>query len=222
MPFQSPLQSINVTSLADGESELLDRVPSEAEAGWDSMRDTYLLRNDAAGTDPDVAIASFKVRGSQISGKTMWVVSRSARCVALGLFVVEVVSMGLLSARGDRVRYDAGANSQSGQNILAGGAVRANLETQESQVTCDIEYIVTSGLTPGNASFYTAEVGTAVDPPAEWEPTVKPSTWSFLTEYTYHHPNGWVLMSVSAENLPGLDTVWLLRDRYQYIYAISP
>lgn len=222
MPFATPLESVIISPLASGESVLLDRAPAEAEAGWDSMRDTWLFRNDAAGVDPHAAIASFLVRGTQITGKNMWVVSRAARCVALGLFQVEVVSMGLLSDRGDRVRYDAGANSQSGSEILIGGTVYANVQTQESQVTCDIEYIVTSGLEPGNASFYTAAVGTAEDPPAEWEPVVKPSTWDFLTEFTYHSPNGWVLMSSSVENLPGLDTVWLIRDRYQYFYAISP
>jgi hypothetical protein len=223
MPFADPISSVVISGLANGASSLLDRAPAEAESGWDSMRDKYLYRNDAAGTDPHAAVAAFMVRGSQVSGKNMWVVSRAARCVALGIFVVEVVSMGLLSDRGDRVRYDAGANSQSGQNIaVTGEGTFANLAAQESQVTCDIEYIVTAGLTPDNAAFYTAAVGEAEDPPTDWKPTVKDSIWDYLAEFTYHYPNGWVLMGSSIENLPGLDTVWLIRDRYQYIYAVSP
>jgi len=223
MAFDSLIRSVVITPLGDGQSALLERLPSESEAGWDSMRDRYLLRNDAAGVDPHEAIDGFMARGTQVSGKTMWVVSRQPRCLAWGLFEVEVVSLGLLSARGLRVRYDAGANSTSGENVdVPGIGLVSRAEGQESQVTCDIEYIVTSGYAPGDGSFYTADVGTATDPPSGWKPTVKDSIWESIGDPTYHYPNGWVLMTSSLENLPGLDTVWLIRDRYQYIYAASP
>lgn len=223
MAFDSLISNIVITGLADGGSVLLERLPAEAESGWDSLRDRYLLRNDSAGQDPHAAIGAFMARGTQISGKNMWVVARQGRCMAPGLFEVEVSSLGLLSDRGDRVRYDAGANSTSGQNIVVTGeGTFASVEAQESQVTCDIEYIVTSGLEPSHADFYTAAVGEAEDPPSPWKPTVKDSVWDYLTEFTYHYPSGWVLMSSSIENLPGKTTVWLVRDRYQYIYEISP
>jgi hypothetical protein len=212
-----------ITPLANGEYSLLERLPSEAESGWDSMRDRYALRVDSAGNDPDLAIAGFMARGTKITDKNMWVVSRQARCLTWGLFEVEVISLGLLSARGDRVRYDAGANSSSAENVdVPGVGVVPRAEGQESQVTCDIEYIVVSGAQPGDVGFYTATVGEAELPPAEWQPTVKASIWETISDFTYHYPNGWVLMSCSIENLPGLDTVWLIRDRYQYIYEVSP
>jgi hypothetical protein len=223
MAFLDRIESVVIGSLADGASSLLDRRPAEAESGWDSMRDRWLLRNDAAGTDPHTAIASFMARGTQISGKTMWVSSRTPRTLARGIFEVEVVSLGLLSTRGTRVRYDAGANSTQASNVTVPAVgFFPKVEAQESQVTCDIEYIVTSGPTPASASFYTKAVGTATDPPSPWKPAVKDSIWATMSDPTYHTPNGWVLMSSAAENLPGLSTVWLVRDRYQYIYAYSP
>jgi hypothetical protein len=219
MAFLDRIESVVIGSIANGTSTLLDRRPAEAEAGWDSMRDRYLLRNDAAGSDPHAAIASFMARGTQISGKNMWVVGRTPRTLARGIFEVEVVSLGLLSPRGHKVRYDAGANAANGTDILVPGfGVQPNVAADESQVTCDIEYI----LIGSGASTRTALVGTALAPPAPWLPTVKASIWATLSDYTMHYPFGWVLKSAALENLPGLDNVWLVRDRYQYVYQYSP
>lgn len=226
MAYADLIETINITSLADLDAELLDRVPSEADSGWDALRDSWLIRDDSADLDPHVALGNVAfsglARGVQVGSKTMWIQSRQAKCVARGLFKVEVVSLGLLSARGLKVRYSSGANIQSGENIsVPGFGIAARASGRESQVTCDVEYVVTAGLQPGNASFYTAAVGTAVDPPMAYKPTVKASLWSSLTDFTYWYPNGWVLDSSEIENLPGLDTVWLVRDRYQYQYAYS-
>lgn len=225
MPFSSLIETVNITSLADGEAELLDRVPAEADTGWDSMRDTWLIRSDAAGLDPMAALGAFAAlnRGTQVSGFNMWIQSRSARCRARGIFVAEVVSQGLLSARGYKVRYDSGANQQSGENIaVPGEGIKSKLSTDESQVTADLEYIIIGGLAPGNPNFLTAKVGLALDPPSTWKPAVKASIWTSLVDPTFHYPYGWVLKSAQMENLPGLDTVWLARERYQYVYPFSP
>ncbi len=223
--FSNFIESINITSLGDGEAELLDRVPTEAESGWDSMRDTWLLRKDSSGTDAMSALAAFAAlnRGTQVSGFNMWIQTRTARCRARGLFVAEVVSSGLLSDRGYRVRYDSGANEQSGENIAVPGVgVWPKVSTDEAQVTADLEYVIVAGLAPSNASFLTSRVGLAQDPPSPWKPTVKASIWSALVDPTLHYPNGWVMKSAQLENLPGLQTVWLARERYQYVYAYSP
>lgn len=223
MSFSDLIQTVNLTPLDDGDAELLDRVPQEADTGWDSMRDTWLLRKDAAETDPHTALASFAsiARGAQVTGKNMWIQTRSARCVGPGLFVAEVVSNGLLSNRGYKVRYDSGANVQSGGPVEVASTVYAKVSAREPQVTADVEYVVVAGLQPGNVAFYTAAVGTAKTPPAGWSPTVKASVWDYLTEFTYWYPNGWLLDGCQVENLPGLDTVWYIRERYQYQYAKS-
>jgi len=219
MAIDTRISNIVISPLANLGSELLDRVPAEAETGWDSMRDIYLYRNAAAGRDVHVALASAFPRGTQIAGKNMWIVSRSGRCRAPGIFEVEIVSLGLLSPRGHKVRYDAGANAVSGTNIAVPGAgIQPRAASDESQVTCDIEYIMIGS----TASTRTVNVGTASNPPSPWQPTVKASIWSFLSDYTFNYPSGWVLKSSGLENLPGLSNVWLVRDRYQYVYQISP
>ncbi|MBB5351111.1 hypothetical protein HNR46_001345 [Haloferula luteola] len=225
MAWNDLVETINITSLADGEAVLLDRQSQEADTGWDSMRDQWLIRKDSAELDPEVALASFAAtlgRGIQVTGKTMWIQSRKGTCRARGLFLIEVVSMGLLSARGVRVRYDAGPNVQSADNVNVPGVGRVpHAVGRESQVTCDVEYVVVGGPSPGSSGFYTADVGSEATPGA-WTPAVKDSIWETIEDYTYYYPNGWVKDSAQVENLPGLSTVWLVRERYQYLYAASP
>jgi hypothetical protein len=56
---------------------------------------------------------------------------------------------------------------------------------------------------------------------SQWKPVVPDTFWDFLTEYTYHAPNGWIFTGVGMENLPGLETTWLVRERYEYVYDKS-
>jgi hypothetical protein len=223
MPFSDPFSSIVITPLANGSYERLNRQPSEAESGWDSMRDTYLMRYDAGGDDVSSILANFPFinRAMQVSGKNMWVVSRSPRLLALGLAQVEVVSMGLLTARGFKVTYDAAAASQSGANVVTPDGTFAKVQTREGSVTASFQYI-SFGITPGSAGFMTALNGRAKNPPAGWAPYVSPTVWDTLTTYTYNYPNGWIYEGAAMENLPGLSNVFLVTEKYAYQYPKTP
>lgn len=216
------LESVVITDLADLAVELIDRVPAEADTGWDTMRDTYLVRDAAAGIDPIAAVASRLTRGTKLDGLNMWIVARSARCLARGIFRVEVVSMGLLSARGYKVRYDSAAAQQQASNVTVGGTLYASVATDESVVTADLEYVLIGSVVPSNAAFLTTKTARAHTPPAPWNAAVPASQWTSLSTFTFHFPNGWVFKAAQMENLPGLETTWLVKERYQYQYDKSP
>ena len=223
MPFSTPHSATVITTLLDGQAERLNRQPSEAESGWDTMRDTYLVRYDAGGDNLAAILLFFTslTLGSQVSGYNMWVVSRTPKLLALGLAQVDVVSMGQLAARGYKVTYDAAAAVQSASNVLTPDGTFAKVTIREGSVTATFQY-VSFGITPGDPSFPTALTGRAKEPPTGWAPTVPPTVWAFLNLYTYTWPNGWVYEGASMENLPGLSSVWLVKEKYVYLYPKTP
>jgi hypothetical protein len=216
MSFAEPLQAVIITPLANRTAELIDRVPQEADSGWDTMRDTYLVRYDT-GMDPKVALDHFHARDTQVSGFSMWVVNRTARCVGPGIFRMEVVSMGLLSARGYKVRYGSASDLQTKDNVVIDGVTHPHAALRESSVAAELEYVAI-GLSP---SSITELVGTASPPPSPWAPAVRASIWAGISDPTYHYPNGWIYDTADMENLPGLTTVWLVKARYLYQYPYS-
>jgi len=218
--FAAPLESVLITPLADNSYELLDSIPSEAESGWDTLTQTYLLRNSTAGLDPVAAIASIFTRGSQVAGLNMWIVARAPRVRARGLFEVEVTSKGLLSTRGYKVNYDSASSSQSGQNITLPYGTVAKASVQEAAPTAELEYILI-GTAPSSTSFPTYKTGRSHTPPAPWEPAVPPTVWAAIAGPTYHWPDGWVFDGARCENLPGVSTVHLVRERYRYQYRMT-
>lgn len=222
MSFSTPFESRVICPLADESYELLDRVPSESESGWDSMRDTYLVRNDAAGLDPNSACPSGFARGDQISGLNMWIVSRSAKVLARGLFKIEIVAMGLLSARGYKVTYDAAAASQTAENCYVGTTLYPKVAAREGGVTATFEYVLIGSGSPTSSLFLTESTGRAKSPPTGWEPSIPAEIWSYLAKYVYNHPNGWIFEGAGMENLPGLNSVWLVKEKYAYQRAITP
>ena len=231
MSFSTPFASRVISTLADGAWDLLDRAPQETPSGWESMKDTYLLRNQAAGIDPNAALTPYAAfdRGAQIAGLNMWIVSRSAKVIAIGLFKVEVVSMGLLSARGYKVHYDAAAAGQSGQNVTVpnppptpGTTTYAKVATREGGVTASFEYIATASVVPTNADFLTKHTGRAKEPPTGWMPTVPDTVWDTLATFVFNYPNGWIFEAAAMENLPGIATVFLIKEKYVYQFDKTP
>lgn len=235
MSFATAFTARVISPLANLSRELLDRVPSEAETGWDTMRDRWLIRIDAAANDPSALFSNstfqgWFARGLQVSGRTMWTVSSAPRLRAPGLFEVESISMGLLSARGYKVTYDAAGAGQTAENITnvpnptppGGTGTYAKLATKEADVTATFEYVNVASVIPTHADFLTKDTGRAKDPPSGWAPTVPDTVWAFLTQYTYNYPNGWVFEGATMENLPGINTVFLVREKYRYIQLQTP
>lgn len=215
--YDGPIAGVVISSLANNAKELIDRVPQESESGWDTMRDSWLVRMDSAGIDPQLVVDAHFARGAQISGKNMWIVGSTGRCRGPGIFVIEVTSMGLLSTRGYKVRYGAASEMQQKDNVIVSGVNRPHLATRESAVTAELEYILF-----GSASSLTAVVGTTGGSLGSWAPTVRSSIWAGIDDPTYHYPNGWVFDAADMENLPGLTTVWLAKEHYAYQYPYSP
>ena len=221
MAFSDPFQALVISSIQDKQVIRTNRLPQETESGFDSMRETYVIRDDAAGRDPIQAVAERLKRGTKLTDLNMWIVNRTPRCIVPGFFSVEVVSMGLLSERGYKVRYDTASSSQTGKNIFSEGEFRNTVAAREAQPTVDLEYVLVDAADSINPGFLTVQVGTKKSPPSQWVPAVKDSVWLTLTEYTWHYPNEWVFTGVQMENLPGRRDVYLVRERYEYQYKKS-
>lgn len=207
---QLPL-GVLISNLAeDGQIVLQDR--PEVGDHFDTLRRRILLR-DVSLSGPAEAAAGFAT-GTQLTGTSCYIVSRSAEALAHGIYIIDLVGKGILEAsKPSKVKYTAYATQQSAQNIYdpSESTIYAKVVAHEAQVGCDVSYVTS---TPP-----TDDVATAVTPPNA--PDVKSSVWAYLTDPTYHYPNGWVLMACDAEQIPGA-SVWLVTDRYQYIYPISP
>lgn len=217
MAFSDQIQAVIITPLADGDCEMLDSVPSEAETGWDSLRNTYLVRDDAAGTSVAMALASRFAKGAPLMA-SMFVTERTGKCLAPGIFKLEISGKGLLSTRGYKISYDGSTGTTSATNITAptptaGFFTYPKIQAKEPKVTANFEYILI-GTPP------TELTGTASVPPVV--PAVRASIWTSLTNPTYHWPNGWVCERIGAENLPGVNTIWLIRAAYVYEYPFTP
>lgn len=223
MAFSTPFTSTVITDLGSGAYELLSRDPSEAQSGWDTMRDTYLLRHDPSVNDPMAILEFFSNlwRGARVGSLNMWIVSRTPKLLAPGLAQVDIVSMGLLSPRGYKVSYDSQAATQNAVNVYTPDGNFAKVSVRESAVTATLESVL-FGVTPGSLSFPTANTGRSRTLPPGWTPAVAGTVWANLTTYTYNWPNGWVYEGASCENLPGLTNVWLVKEKYAYQYPKTP
>lgn len=210
--------------LAEGTYEVLESVPTEAESGWDTLREVLLLRNSDAGYDESRAFEGFTglARGAQVSGKNMWYVSRTAKLLAFGLFRCEVTSQGLITARGYKVTYDAAAASQSAKNVTVDSVLYASVATREGGVTATFEYVLVGSPVPTNADFLTKWTGRVKTLPSGWEPTVPATIWSYLTVFTLNYPNGWIFEGATMENIPGVATVYLVKEKYVHQMEKTP
>jgi hypothetical protein len=199
--------------------ELLDETPELTNDGWDVLKQKWLVIDRALFSPHDVASAYFP-RGNQLSGLNMWITAASGRTHGRGTHVIETTACGILSARGYKISTSAAVATQSATNVITPpyppGVLRPKAEIAENQVTCDVSYI-SLGAAPR-----TVLTGRNVTPPNA--PAVPASWWTWLSDPTYHDPNGWVLMASDGDGLPGVlhATVCLVVDRYQYIHPFSP
>lgn len=231
---------ILITDLEVDVAELLDSTPSESAQGWDTLRETYLLRTSVASPLALLLDESYQAtfaRGATLYDTTaqiLFITSTSPRQRAPGLFQIEVNSSGILSPRGFKISYDGLTQNQSLENALFPDefdvpTVFPRVSVKERNVTAVIE-LPLIGIAPSAATFPTADIGDpvgAVFPsdtlyPADLEPVVPASVWAFLLDPTYHYPNGWILDSVNLENLAGLPDVYWAKYKFIHQHPYSP
>lgn len=220
MPFTARHQSIVISdaSLRDGEWHWLDETPAISPDGWDTLAVRYVKYSAVRITAED-ALADFPTGTKLAADRNFWVQGISGPVCKGGLLhIVTVQHKGLAGTQPAVITWDNAANQQSGENIAIteGGSTTtyASVSTQENYPTLTARYISLD-----TSAVPTNQVSKAKTPPS---PQSLPTTvWDYLTTYTYHWPNGWVLMSANVAHLPGT-TVGLVTEQYQYIHAKSP
>jgi hypothetical protein len=136
------------------------------------------------------------------------------RCRAAGLFTYEVQYLGIASNKPVVVNYDSAADQQQGENIVTPDGFFEDVMTHENTPTASVRYVLNNIATAPTVDVGRARTRTSA-------PAVAPTVWSFLTKFTYHWPNGWVLMGSKTTRLAGTSLA-LVEDRYQYIRPFSP
>lgn len=189
----------------------LEETPTLRDEGWDDLTISYATKRPSLTAEELAAL--FPI-GTQLGTRKWWVVGSKPICLALGLWKAEVSFKGWGQNKPAKISAGAAAEQQSGENIGTPDGTYARVSTQENTPTMRVSYLVENyTLAP------TDEVGRSKTPPDAV--AVAASVWDALTDFTYHWPNGWVLMASAPDRLPGT-SVALVSDDYKFIRAISP
>jgi hypothetical protein len=206
------------TPFLTGTPVVLNEVPTINNDGWDLLVRTEVRRR--ATFTPEEVAAAYPV-GGRLGTRNWWLTAAKPTKIAPGVWKVESSFKGWAATKPAVIRVGANADQQSGENIRAPdhvgdtvGSVYAKVETHENMPTIAVSYLVE---TIGTGR--TAEVGTAQTLPVTI--AVPATVWTFLTEFVYHWPNGWVLMSSEQDRLPGT-TAALVTDNYKYVREKTP
>lgn len=190
----------------------LDENPVQNEEGWDTLTITYATKRPSLTAEELAAL--FPI-GTQLGGRMWWVTGSKPSCVAQGLWKAEVSFKGWASEKPAKITAGSAAEQQSAENIeISGVGTLAKVSVNENTPTMRVSYLV-----PNWTSAPTDEVGTPRTPPSAV--AVAATVWDYLTVFTYHFPNGWVLMGSNLDRLPGCSAA-LVSDDYKYIRPISP
>lgn len=214
--------AIGTGSMMTGTLTAVDEEPALNNEGWDALTVKYVKRV-ATLTAEDCA-ALFPI-GAQLGARKWWIVGSRPVRIAAGWWMILVDFKGWAASKPKVVRVGAAAEQQTGENILAPayvgdtvGTVYAKVQTHENTPTIAVSYLVENVTTVSNTEF----VGTQVDPPVDIAGIDVPDTvWAWLTIFTYHWPNGWVLMSSEQDRLPGTN-VALVTDHYKFVRDQTP
>lgn len=198
-----------------GAAELVSEVPQITETGWDTLTQTWAVRR-ASLTAEELAAAY--PAGTQIIGRNWWLTGATPGQHFPGLHLFDLTFKGWAGNKPVKLDWSTAADSQTAENIgvTTGGSTTyyARVATLESAPAFTASYLVTN---------YSSLPSNSVGRPATraGAPPVPASVWDYLTRFTYHWPNGWVLMDLSADILPGT-TVALARASYRYIRDKTP
>ena len=202
------------TDFLGGFPTLISEDPTITNNGWDTLIRTFALRRPTL-TPEDLA-ALYPI-GNQIGTRTWWITGSKPQQFAPGVWLAIVDCKGWASAKPLLVKVGAVADSQSADSVTIAGATYAKVEVHENAPTVTVSYLVAN--IDADGVDKTALVGTAQSPPVTI--AVAATGWSGLTKYTYHYPNGWVLMGSDHDRLPGCNAT-LVTDSYKYIRSKTP
>lgn len=226
MSFTTRLRSILIApgTVFTDTPTLVDESADLTEEGFDTLTLTYAMRRAALTAEHCAALFP---QGSQIGSRKFWIVSARPQRVAAGFWLAEVVCKGWASNKPAKVRVGAGAETQSGKNVIAPTVpnpispadfeVFAAVQTRENTPTVSVSFLAEDL----NTYAQTHLVGRAVSLPAGISVAVAYSIWSTLSTYTYHWPNGWVLMASEQDRIPGTDAGFVTNS-YLYVRPITP
>lgn len=222
--------SAEAGSFLAGAPTLLAEQPTLTADGWDSLAATFALR---CASLPAEALAALWPIGAQYGERNWWVTGARPTCVADGVWTADVDFKGFASTKPISITWGSSADTykstkpdppsgMTDPDKLAAWANYMAVETTEANPTFTHKYITTDvSAAPSEGGVPTNSLGAALTAAALSQPTVGDSRWASLSKYVYHWPNGWVLMSVTADILPGT-SVALVSETYKYVPAITP
>lgn len=217
-----PLLMTGGVTLAGGQNAVEDDEEATlSEEGWDSLRKSYVMAR--ANLTAENLAAMFP-QGAQLASRKWWITGARPVRLAPGLWRADVDFKGWAATKAAKIRVGSSAEQQSGENVRAPayvgdtvGTVYAKVQTHENAPTIAATYLVEDITASGVAK--TDKVGTAQTPPVTV--AVPDSVWGFLTEFVWHWPQGWVLMSSEQDRLPGTNAA-LVTDSYKFIRDKTP
>lgn len=206
--------------LGDDSLVLAHEEPSLSNEGWDVLTQIWTTRR--AALTAETAATLFPV-GARLGGRNWWIVGSVPQEKAPGFWVVTVSFKGWAATKPTKITVGAASDQQSAENARAPvsvgdteGAIFAKLQTHENMPTITASYLVEDITGGANKS---ALVGTAQTPPITL--AVAATVWAILEIYTYHWPNGWVLLAHEQDRLPGANAAQVT-DTYKYVRDKTP
>lgn len=205
---------ITTGTLGTGSLKAVDESPVITPEGWDFLTVHYAQRRITC-TDAD--LAALFPQGTKLSGRNFWQVGVKPRHLAPGFWGFEATYKGWVAAKPDVVRVGSSAAQQSAEQVSVSSVLYAKVETHENMPDVSVSYLVADVAVSGK----TDQVGTTQPLPSGVAVAVADSVWTSLPYFTFHYPNGWVLMSSDQERLPGTSAAWVT-DTYRYVRDKTP
>lgn len=200
-----------------GTPELVSEDPQISETGWDTLTQIWAVRRGALTAEE---LAAAYPAGTQLTGRNWWLVGAKPGQRFPGLQLFELSYKGWAGNKPVKLDWSTAADAQSAENIgvTTGGSTTyyARVQTLESAPAFTASYLVNPVSSATVPSLNVGRPATRAGAPA-----VPASVWDYLTRFTYHWPNGWVLMDLAVDILPGT-SAGLARESYRYIREKTP
>lgn len=211
----SPSIIIAASSITGMDGEYLDEEFSPSEDGWDTLTETYIHVVPFLSAED---CETYYPRGTQHSSRTFWIVQSKPMRRASGLWLVEVTYKGWASLKPAKITVGSAAEQQTAENVtITGEGTFDKVQVDQNTPTISVSYLVEDVDFETQIEFVGTEVGLPygvyITPPANF--------WTYLTEYVFHFPHGWVLTGSNQDRLPGCNAA-LVTDTYKYVQEVTP